>query len=210
MDNTTGFRIVEVRWHGRGGQGAVTAAHILAEAAFLQGYPGVTSVPAFGAERRGVPVTASTRFAHQTIRIYSQIEAPDVVVVLDETLLDDATVTEGLKAGGWLIVNSALQPRQLQLAAEFNIATTDATKVSLELGLTLAGLVLANTAILGAFCRATSLVSLESIEQALRNRFNNASAKVNIEAARRTYHRTSLRLGNRSERDKDRAHTHMR
>lgn len=194
MDGTTNSRINEVRWHGRGGQGAVTAAHILAEAAFLQGYQGVTSVPAFGAERRGMPVTASTRFAHQPVRIYSQIETPDVAVVLDETLLRDSAVTEGLKADGWLIVNSPSKPGQLKVAGELNIATADATRVSRELGLTLAGLVLVNTAILGAFSRATGLVSLESIEQALRRRFGSQAAGINVEAARRTYTDTSLKL----------------
>lgn len=194
MSETTNFRINEVRWHGRGGQGAVTAAHILAEAAFLQGYQGVTSVPAFGAERRGVPVFASTRFAHQTIRVYSQIETPDVVVVLDETLLDDPATTEGLKAGGWLVVNSTAPPEQLAIAAECNVATADATRISVELGLILAGLVLVNTAILGAFSRATGLVSMESIESVLRRRFSNPSAGKNIDAARRTYDRTVLRL----------------
>lgn len=199
MSDIAGFKINEVRWHGRGGQGAVTAAHILAEAAFLQGYRGVTSVPAFGAERRGVPVTASTRFAHQPIRIYSQIETPDVVVVLDETLLNDPATTEGLKFGGWLVVNSPSQPGQLRLAGEFNIATADATKVSLELGITLAGLVLVNTAILGAFSKAAGLVSLESIEGALRKRFVNPSADTNIKAARITYDRTIVKLRSSSE-----------
>ena len=187
-------RIREVRWHGRGGQGAVTAAHTLAEAAFFEGYPGVTSVPAFGAERRGVPVTASTRFARQPIRTYSQIETPDVVVVLDETLLHDPAATEGLKAGGWLIVNSPLRPERLRVGGDFNIATADATRVSLELGLIIAGSALVNTAIMGAFSRATGLVAMASIEQALRRRFVNPAAGVNMEAARRTYGMTILRV----------------
>ncbi len=193
-DTISNSRISEVRWHGRGGQGAVTAAHIMAEAAFLHGYQGVTSVPAFGAERRGVPVTASTRFAHRAVRVYSQIETPDVAVVLDETLLSDPIVTEGLKADGWLIVNSSLKPEHLGIAGEFNVATADATRICRELGLTLAGLVLVNTAILGAFSRATGLVGMASIEQALRKKFANSPADVNIEAARRTCSSTNLKL----------------
>lgn len=192
MNDTINLK--EVRWHGRGGQGAVTAAHILAEAAFLEGYQGVTSVPAFGAERRGVPVSASTRFAGQPIRTYSQIETPDAVVVLDETLLRDRAVTEGLKAGGWLIVNSPSKPEQLPFDDNYNIATVDATKVALELGITVGGLVLVNTAILGAFSKATGLVGLTNIEEALRKRFVNPALDMNIEAARRTCDRTILKL----------------
>lgn len=193
MDHLTNFKINEIRWHGRGGQGAVTAAHALAEAAFFEGYPGVTSVPAFGAERRGVPVAASTRFARKPIRTYSQIETPDVVVVLDETLLHDPAVTQGLRPDGWLIVNSSLSPEQLGVQGDFNIATADATRVSLELGLVFAGSALVNTAIMGAFSRATGLVAMTSIEQALRKRFSNPASHVNVEAARLTFNRTILR-----------------
>ena len=191
---TDTLNLKEVRWHGRGGQGAVTAAHILAEAAFLEGYQGVTSVPAFGAERRGVPVSASTRFAGQPIRTYSQIETPDVVVVLDETLLRDTPVTEGLKAGGWLIVNSPSKPEQLPVDGDYNVATVDATEVALGVGIIVGGLVLVNTAILGAFAKATGLVAMASIEEALRRRFTNPALEMNIRAARITHDRTILKL----------------
>ncbi len=191
-DHRAKHMIHEIRWHGRGGQGAVTAAHALAEAAFFEGYAGVTSVPAFGAERRGMPVSASTRFAPQIIRTYSQIEMPDVVVVLDERLLEDPSITEGLKPKGWLIVNSTQEPHRLQVNGDFNLATVDAARVSGELGLLSGGLPLVNTAILGAFSRATGLVGMGSIEEALRRRFNGSASDANVNAAKITHQRTIL------------------
>lgn len=192
MDYANNHSIHEIRWHGRGGQGAVTAAHALAEAAFLEGYVGVTSVPAFGAERRGMPVSASTRFAPQVIRTYSQIEMPNVVVVLDESLLDDPGITEGLDSDGWLIVNTTLGPERLPVNGGFNVAAVDAARVSAEMGLLSGGTPLVNTAILGAFSRATGLVSMSSVEEALRRRFNGSASDVNVNAARLTHQRTIL------------------
>ena len=90
----------EIRWHGRGGQGAITAAKITAQAAYLDGYHGVTAAPSFGAERRGAPVSASTRIARAPVMVMSQVEEPDVVVVLDHTLLRYEDVISGLRPGG--------------------------------------------------------------------------------------------------------------
>jgi len=109
-------QLIEVRWHGRGGQGAVTAAQILAEAAYLEGYKGVQAFPYFGAERRGAPIMAFTRMSDEEIRIRSQIYNPDFVVVLDSTLLGLIRVDEGLKEGGIIIVNSSKEPYELSLA----------------------------------------------------------------------------------------------
>jgi pyruvate ferredoxin oxidoreductase gamma subunit len=182
----------EIRWHGRGGQGAITAAKILAQAAHLEGYQGVTAAPSFGAERRGAPVSASTRIASQTIMVVSQVENPNVVVVLDHTLLKYDEVTSGLVRGGWLIVNSWRHPRELDLGGDFNIATADATRVCSSLGLIVAGLTVVNTAILGAFVRATELVSLESIEKVIRERFPSAAVDINLAAIAQTYEITKL------------------
>ena len=88
FDLSSGVGLCEVRWHGRGGQGAITTAQYLAHAAYLSGFRGVTSAPSFGAERRGAPVTASSRLSHTPLRIFSQVECPDMVVVLDESLLE--------------------------------------------------------------------------------------------------------------------------
>jgi 2-oxoacid:acceptor oxidoreductase gamma subunit (pyruvate/2-ketoisovalerate family) len=186
----------EIRWHGRGGQGAITAARILAQAAYFEGYRGVTAAPSFGAERRGAPVSASTRIAPQTIMVVSQLETPNVVVVLDHTLLKYDEVTRGLIKGGWLIVNSWRHPRELDIRGDFNIGTADATKVCSGLGLIVAGITVVNTAILGAFVRATEAVGMASVEQAIRERFSDSQAGINLAAIAQTYEITRLeRIG---------------
>ena len=182
----------EIRWHGRGGQGAITAAKILAQAAYLEGYRGVTAAPSFGAERRGAPVSASTRIGPQTIMVVSQVESPNVVVVLDYTLLKYDEVKSGLVKGGWLIVNSWRHPKELDLGGGFNIATADATEVCSSLGLIVAGITVVNTAILGAFIRATEAVSMSSVEKAIRERFSDQEATINLAAIAQTYKITKL------------------
>jgi len=182
----------EIRWHGRGGQGAITAAKILAQAAYLEGYQGVTAAPSFGAERRGAPVSASTRISPQTVMVVSQIEKPDVVVVLDHTLLKYPEVTSGLVKGGWLIVNSWHHPKELDFRGEFNIATADATKVCSGLGLIVAGITVVNTAILGAFVRATKLVGMASVEKVIKERFSKSKVGINLAAITQTYEITEL------------------
>ncbi len=182
----------EIRWHGRGGQGAITAAKILAQAAYLEGYRGVTAAPSFGAERRGAPVSASTRIASQPIMVVSQVENPNVVVVLDHTLLKYDEVTSGLVRGGWLIVNSPRHPKEIDPGGEFNVATADATRVCSSLGLIVAGLTIVNTAILGAFIRATEAVSMASVEKAIRDRFSDSQVDINLAAVEQTYEMTEL------------------
>jgi pyruvate ferredoxin oxidoreductase gamma subunit len=179
--------IYEIRWHGRGGQGAVTAARIVAEAAYLKGYRGVTAAPSFGAERRGVPVSASTRISRQPILILSQVVEPDVVVVLDQTLLAYSETTDGLRRGGLLIVNSARRPDETGFDDKFNTVTADATSICRELGLTLAGLTLVNIAMLGALSRATGLVDKRNIIRVLKSRFSGKALEANLTAVSRTY-----------------------
>ena len=185
-------RPYEIRWHGRGGQGAITAAKILAQAAYLKGYQGVTAAPSFGAERRGTPVSASTRISLQPIMIISQVENPNVVVVLDQTLLKYPEVTSGLCTGGWLVVNSEQHPKELDIKGDFNIATADATRICRELGLIIAGLTIVNTAILGAFVRATEVVDMASIEKVIRERFPDNTVDINLAAIMKTYEITKL------------------
>lgn len=186
-------RIWEIRWHGRGGQGAVTSAQILAEAAYYDGYQGVTSAPYFGAERRGAPVSATTRFSPETIRVYSEVETPDVVVVLDESLLKDGNVTSGLNQGGWLVVNSTRRPAEIGLGGGFCVATANATGIAQELGLVVAGVYVVNTPILGAFLRATGLLSLESVCQAIKGKFSAADADRNFRAVQLAFKKTLLK-----------------
>ena len=184
--------LYEIRWHGRGGQGAITAAKIIAQAAYLEGYQGVTAAPSFGAERRGAPVSASTRISPQPVMVISQVEEPEVVVVLDDTLLRDRDVIGGLGRGGWLVVNSRQRPDELEVNGDFNIATADATRVCQELGLIVAGLTVVNTAILGALVRATELVDIANIEKVIRERFSDSLVDNNLTAVRKTYEITRL------------------
>jgi 2-oxoacid:acceptor oxidoreductase gamma subunit (pyruvate/2-ketoisovalerate family) len=116
----------EVIWHGRGGQGVVIAAQILAEAAYFQGYKGVTSAPTFGPERRGAPLMASTRISSDPIRMVSQIEHADISVVLDPSLISVVNILGTLKEGGLIIINSPLKPDDIELNAKIRIATVNA------------------------------------------------------------------------------------
>jgi 2-oxoacid:acceptor oxidoreductase gamma subunit (pyruvate/2-ketoisovalerate family) len=184
--------IYEIRWHGRGGQGAVTAARIVAEAAYLKGYRGVTAAPSFGAERRGVPVSASTRISREPILILSQVAEPDIVVVLDQTLLAYPEVTDGMRPDGRLIVNTGRLPQDLGFNSRLSTVTVDATSICRELGLVLAGLTLVNIAILGAFARATGLVDVASIARVLKERFSGKALDDNLTAVRRTYEATHM------------------
>ena len=183
-------KCIEVRWHGRGGQGAVTAANILAEAAYYEGYKGVTAAPFFGAERRGAPVIASNRFGWEPIKTFSLVNHPDVVVVLDETLLKVVNVAAGVRPDGIVIVNTAKAPEAIELQAAVNLATTNATGWAKEAGLIVSGAVLFNTSILGGFARATGLISMESIEKALRHHFHGPAADKNVQGARLAYEGT--------------------
>lgn len=185
-------RPYEIRWHGRGGQGAITAAKIVAQAAFLEGYQGVTAVPSFGAERRGAPVSASTRISPEPVMVVSQVEEPNVVVVLDSSLLKYQEVTSGLARDGWLVVNSWRHPKELGIKGDFNIATADATGVCQKLGLIVAGLTVVNTAMLGALVRATKVVDMASIEEVIRERFPNDAMDSNLAAIMKTYEVTKL------------------
>jgi len=183
---------LEIRWHGRGGQGAITAAKIIAQAAYAKGFKGVTAAPSFGAERRGAPVSASTRISSEPVLVVSQVERPAIVVVLDHTLLKYPDVTLGLVKNGWLILNSPLSPRELGLKGDFNIATADATKVCQDLELIVAGLVIVNTAILGALVRATKIVDIQTLEKVIRERFSRNTVDINLAAINKTYEITKV------------------
>ncbi|NVM31524.1 MAG: 2-oxoacid:acceptor oxidoreductase family protein [Candidatus Helarchaeota archaeon] len=183
----------EIRWHGRGGQGAITAAQILAEAAYYHHDMYITASPSFGAERRGAPITASTRISDEKIRLRSQITKPDIVIVLDETLLKDVDVTAGLKDGGVLIINSSKRPEELNIKGNYKIVTADATKVALDLDLRAAGLLVMNTPILGAVVKATDLgISLEDIQATIKRHFPGKPGERNAEAAQKTHEITMI------------------
>ena len=194
LSNSPNKRMYEIRWHGRGGQGAITAAKIAAEAAFIEGCRGATAAPSFGAERRGAPVSASTRISREPIMVMSQVANPDIVVVLDPTLLKDDGIINGLVRGGCLIVNSKQEPHEIGVKGEFKIATADATNVCQGLGLIVAGHTIVNTAILGALIRATGLLKLESFEKVIRERFPKEDVEINLAAISKTYEITKVEV----------------
>ena len=183
-------KYIEVRWHGRGGQGAVTAAEILAEAAYYDGYKGVTAAPFFGAERRGAPVIATNRFAREPVRTFSLVQRPAIVVVLDETILRVVDVTAGIQPDGLVLINSTKSPDAIKLKVPVRVAVTDATEWATKAGLIISGAVLFNTAILGGFAKATGLIGMESIEKALRNHFKGEAGEKNVLGARMAYEGT--------------------
>lgn len=174
----------EIRWHGRGGQGAVTSAKLLAEAAFRSGFAGVTSMPSFGAERRGAPVTASTRLGSEPIRVYSQVTEPDIVVVLDESLLEVGGAAVGLRPGGTVVVNTTRPAAELGLPEGTNVYAADVTGAAEAAGVVVGGTPMVSAAILGSFAKATGLVTLESVEAAIGKAFAPSPAAKNFEAAK--------------------------
>jgi 2-oxoacid:acceptor oxidoreductase gamma subunit (pyruvate/2-ketoisovalerate family) len=183
----------EVIWHGRGGQGVVVAAQILAEAAYLQGFKGVTSAPTFGPERRGAPLTASTRISSEPVRMVSQVEHADISVVLDMSLLSVVDVLGTLKEGGLIVINTPLKPDDLRIDANVRIATVDAGAVAMRNRLMREGKPIVNTPMLGAFARATNLVSLDSIEKGLKGKISSAVSAANIAALRDAFEQTLMK-----------------
>ena len=183
----------EVIWHGRGGQGVVVAAQILAESAYFQGFKGVTSVPTFGPERRGAPLTASTRISDEPIRTFSQIEQADVAVVLDVSLMNTINILGSLKKGGWIIINTPAAADQVDINGSHNVATVDAAGIALRYHLVKEGAPIINTPLLGAFSRASGLVSLEFIEKGLKHKLSGGVAETNILALRTAFEETTMR-----------------
>jgi 2-oxoacid:acceptor oxidoreductase gamma subunit (pyruvate/2-ketoisovalerate family) len=160
--------MVEVRIHGRGGQGAVIASEILATASFYDG-KFCQSFPAFGVERRGAPVTAFTRIDDHAIRIRTQIYAPDHIIVLDQTLLTEGVeVTGGLKDGGWVVVNSRKDLQGFPGFDRYRVATVDANSIAVSHGVGSPTAPVVNTTILGAFARVTGLVTIDSVIRAIK------------------------------------------
>lgn len=153
----------EIRFHGRGGQGAVTASRILAQAAFEEGRY-VISFPFFGTERRGAPVTAFTRIDEEPILLKTQIYNPDVVVILDPYVLKTSNVTSGVPENGMFIINTWKSPEEFDLGRK--TVTVDATSIAVSLELGNRANPIVNTSMLGAFARATGKVSLESVVNA--------------------------------------------
>ena len=177
----------EIRWHGRGGQGAVTSAKILAEAAHKEG-KFVQAFAFYGAERRGAPVETYTRISDSHIKRHSQIYNPTVVTVLDPAL-PQILYLKGLSKDSTLIVNSN---KEIEYSSEINCEKhwVDATQIAIDLGLRISESYITNTIMTGAVAKATGLVKLESVLEALKTQLNERIWEKNIEAVKRGYNET--------------------
>ncbi|MBI5571334.1 MAG: 2-oxoacid:acceptor oxidoreductase family protein [Desulfomonile tiedjei] len=182
----------EIIWHGRGGQGAVTAAKIFTAAAYYQGFRGVSAKPTYFSERRGAPVSVHTRVSVDPIRTFSNVMAPDICVVLDDNLLEMVNVTANLKPNGLLVLNSALDPKQLGIVGGFSVAVADAFHSSEEAGLIVEGNVLISTSILGPVAAASELVSLDNIRAAIGKSFKGKALERNLKALDLAYKGTRI------------------
>ncbi|RLI15998.1 pyruvate synthase subunit porC [Candidatus Bathyarchaeota archaeon] len=178
-------KLLEVRWHGRGGQGAWTASELFARAAIYEGKY-IQSFPEFGPERMGAPVAAFTRISTEPIQIHCAVYNPDVVAVLDPTLLKTVPVTSGLNEEGTIIINSKENPadtRKMLNTDKGKIWTVPATEIAMRI----LGRPITNTAMLGAVARITEAVKLESIEKVVEERFRRDIAEKNVAVVKEAY-----------------------
>jgi len=181
---------VEIRWHGRGGQGTVTAAKVLADAC-LSGGRHVQAFPEYGPERAGAPLKAYNRIASKELRMHCPVLEPDVVTVVDATLLDSINTTEGAKETTAFVVNTSKDPHEVR--AKLNagptqrVVTIDATKIALDC----IGRAMPNSPMLGAVCKVTNLVTLdhllEDVKKSFGKKFSQKIIDGNIEATKRGY-----------------------
>jgi pyruvate ferredoxin oxidoreductase gamma subunit len=186
--------MLEVRWHGRGGQGAKTAAQFLAEAALESGKY-IQAFPEYGPERAGAPIKAFTRIDEFPINIHSGVTSPSIVVVIDPTLLNSIDVTEGLMKDGVILVNTPESPETIRKWLKLStgkVATVDATKISLE---TL-GISMPNTPMLGALVKIKPIVPLDTLIEKIKNKFlkkiGEEKTNANINGIKRAYEETRL------------------
>jgi 2-oxoacid:acceptor oxidoreductase gamma subunit (pyruvate/2-ketoisovalerate family) len=177
--------MIEIRFHGRGGQGAVVASKVLAVAFFHEKFY-VQSFPAFGVERRGAPVMAFLRVDPQPILLRANIYEPDHIVVLDPTLIGTVDFTSGLKQDGWILINSHRPPEAFGSLKGFKTAAVDATSIAIRNGLGSRTSPIVNTAILGAFSKVTGLIGIDSIAWAIREELAGKKDE-NAKAAREAY-----------------------
>ena len=181
---------LEIRWHGRGGQGTVTAAKVLADAC-LSGGRHVQAFPEYGPERAGAPLRAYNRISDKELRMHCPVLAPDVVSVVDATLLDSINIADGAKENTAFVVNTSRDPKEIRqklgVGPSNRVITVDATKIALDCF----GRAMPNSPMLGALCKVTGLVSLDHLLEDVRKSFGKKFAQKvidgNIEATKRGF-----------------------
>jgi len=186
--------LLEIRWHGRGGQGAKTSTQVLAETAMYQGYD-IQAFPEYGPERGGAPMKAYNRISTHPIVIHSGVDSPNMVVVIDPSLLEIVDVTQGLPDDGILLINTDSKPEEIRRQLKFEkgtVGTVDATTIALE---TLKQ-PMPNLPMLGALLKANPVVSIDDLEASVRHKFEKKigeeKTKANLDGVRRAYEEVVL------------------
>lgn len=178
--------MIEIRFHGRGGQGAAMASSIIADAIFAEGKE-VQSFPMFGVERRGAPVAAFIRVDDKPIRVKCELDEVQYVLVFDPTLTEAVNVAAGVKPGGLILVNSDRKPEDLKLGSEVTVKTFDGTTLAVDMGLGTRTAPIVNTTMLGAFAKLTGLVGVDALAASIDKSFPRDKNKKNSAAARKAF-----------------------
>jgi len=184
--------LVEICLHGRGGQGSVTAANLLVAAALDDGNKGVQAFPFFGAERRGAPVRAFARVSENEIHLRSEVYNPDIVIVLDESIMEIVDVLKGLKKDGKILINTRKKPEDFDFSKKFKVATVDATGIAIKHNILVGGIPVVNTPILGSVPRILDKVTLASIQKAIKNKWKGGLSEINVKATKDAYDTTEV------------------
>ncbi|MBN2542587.1 2-oxoacid:acceptor oxidoreductase family protein [bacterium] len=186
--------LLEIRWHGRGGQGAKTAATFLAAAAIASGKY-AQGFPEYGPERRGAPMKGFTRISDEPVKVHCGVETPNIVVILDETLLEVVDVAEGIAEDGIILLNSNCDPKLIRDQLNFHtgkVATVDATTISIEE----LGKAIPNTPMLGALIKVSEILSIDNIYTDIQKKFEKKfSEKIiqgNLNAIKRAYEEVNV------------------
>ena len=174
--------MIEIRIHGRGGQGNVAAAELLSIAAFKDGKY-AQAFPSFGAERIGAPVQAFVRIDDKKVRTREDVRTPDYLIVQDYFLIETVPVLEGLKPDGLILVNADDPPEKLNIKTTATVETIPATEIALEI----IGRPIPNAVMIGAFCSITGLVSLGAVQEAIMGKFPGKVGENNVAALERAH-----------------------
>lgn len=181
--------MLEIRWHGRGGQGAVTAAKMLAAASMREGKY-FQAFPEYGPERRGAPLQAFTRISDDPIRVYCHVQTPEIVVVLDSSLVGRGPITQGLSPDGTVVANFDGSPEELRARLGLpggKVFAVNATKIATDL----LGSPITNMPMLGALIKATGVVSLQSaleeVRESFGHKFRQELVEANLKAMQQAY-----------------------
>jgi len=179
--------LVEICFHGRGGQGSVTAANLLVAAALKDGNKGVQAFPLFGAERRGAPVKAFARISDDEIHLRSEVYSPDIIIVLDESIIGIVDVLKDLKKNGKILINTTKEPEDFDFSNKNKVATVDATGIAIKHDILIGGIPVVNTPILGAVPKIIDRVTLSSVQDVIRIKWKGEGGEINVKATQDAY-----------------------